>query len=163
MTEKIIDPTPKQTEYIVTLPDREKQWEKCPAIVKKTKTVTHLTIERIDGVEKEGKPESYDIPYTEMAMEGEGQTAELVKLSEVKAKVSELNDSLEPKEQTLMEALKATYADSHGAIDDKALKEQATWGLGCPAYCGGYREFTYSEMVPQTYRCLKCRVIIHLK
>ena len=32
MTEEIINPTPKQTEYIVTLPDREKQWEKCPAI-----------------------------------------------------------------------------------------------------------------------------------
>jgi hypothetical protein len=163
MTEEIVNPTPKETEYIVTLPDREKQWEKCPAIVKKTKTVTHLTIERKDGVEKEGKPESYDIPYTEMAMEGEGQTVKVVKLSEVKAKVSKLSDSLEFKEQILMEALTATYADSHGSIDDKALKEQATWGLGCPAFCGGYREFTYAEMVPQTYACPKCGVIIHLK
>ena len=116
-----------------------------------------------------------NVEYTEMAMEDTGEVDEAgnpqmqpIKLSDVSAKVDEavtLHSSLSPvkgpnkvlsdsdlKKAALADAMTTTFADEDGVIDDQALKEKATWGLGCPSdRCGGYREFAYADMVPQVY------------
>ena len=186
MTEEQTNQTPKQTEFTIQLPDREVQWEKCPVYVTKTKQVIHSTTEIIDGKETMDS-DPVNVEYTEMAMEDTGEVDEAgnpqmqpIKLSDVSAKVDEavtLHSSLSPvkggatrvlsdsdlKKAALADAMAATFADEDGVIDDQALKEKATWGLGCPSdRCGGYREFAYADMVPQVYVCPVCKAKITL-
>jgi hypothetical protein len=186
MTEEIINQTPQQTEFTVQLPDRELQWEKCPAYVKKTKQVIQSTTEIVDGIEVTKASDPINVEYTELAMEDTGAVGEhgeliknVIKLSDVAAKVSaavveigkggaikvgevlELSPS-EVKQASLHEALITSFADEEGVVDEQALKEKASWGLGCPANCGGFREFSYVEMVPQNYKCAVCGVTIIL-
>jgi hypothetical protein len=180
-----IEHTPKQTEFTITLPDREKQWEKCPAFVTKTKVIRTQVTEVIDGLEVAGDPVEREVVYTEMAMEDTGVVGEhgetrltVVKLSDIVGKVAEAVSvisgkggklgspvelsAVEQKKQVLSEALVASFADEEGVIDEQKLKEKASWGLGCPANCGDFRSFSYAEMVPQSYKCPVCGVTIFL-
>jgi hypothetical protein len=180
--------TPRIMEYTVELPDRELQWEKCPAYVTKIKIVKKMTSETKDGLEVISEDVPMEIAYTEMAMEDMGTVGahgeaikNVVKLSDVATKVSDtvaLIDSkggkigkievplgltaIEQKKVDLADALVETFADEEGFIDERNLKAKATWGLGCPANCGGFKEFRYADMNPQIYYCENCNVKITL-
>ena len=176
--EEIIKPTPKQTEFTVQLPDREKQWEKCPVVVAKTKTVQLITREVIDGKLVEHTGIAEEVSYTEYAVEDSavvhgGVSKTPIKLSDVTKKVNDgvaiiavkPQENLTAAEKTKVDlgmVLAENFSDDKGIIDEKQLKEKAVWGLGCPANCGGFREFTFAEMVPQNYKCDVCGVTVIL-
>jgi hypothetical protein len=94
MSEEPINPTPKQTEFIITLPDKESQYDKCVAIrrktiiVKTTVTKTDLADDDtlVDTVENEpDRTEEAFVPYTE----GTGQEIKMITWKQLYKKVED--------------------------------------------------------------------------
>jgi hypothetical protein len=178
--EEEIEIAPKQMDFTVVLPDREKQWEKCVAYVVKTKLVTQSTTEVIDDVSKTVSSDPIEVSYIEMAVEDKGTDLhgeplkEPIKLSDVAKKVDDAVAIIDikpvPEDQSkeekakiaVADSLTTTFADDKGIIDEKKLKELATWGLGCPGNCGYFWEFKYVNIVPQRLHCPQCGVNINL-
>lgn len=179
MSEEQTNPTPRQMEYTITLPDRGAQWEKCPAIVNKTKTVQLVTRETIDGNTVETEGEEQEVEYQETLMDTSDPSNPIpvmlsdcvnivhnaVTMLSAPSKMTTLQSDLSPAEvavPTMADSITGTFADEDGVVDEDVLKQRAKWGLGCPGSCGHFWEFPYQDMVPQILICPKCGVKVTL-
>ena len=138
MTEEVTNPTFRQMEFAIQLPDREHQFEKCQVIRPITvQTVIQATVTKTDEL-------GNIIPAPTTTNDAQSSTDQ--------APVT--------KDDGNGNQIPITGADLDAVTQD--IVQAATWGLGCPGNCGHFWNFTYDDMVPQILTCPVCSAQVTL-